>query len=83
MTRTFLIIWVFTLPMALANDIDKLTPLIFVIFFLTYGFVGLELICIEMDDPYGDDPNDFNVQALTEVSQLCHKFTMSFYCEKT
>eukprot|EP00551_Chaetoceros_affinis_P009330 CAMPEP_0203662776 /NCGR_PEP_ID=MMETSP0090-20130426/624_1 /ASSEMBLY_ACC=CAM_ASM_001088 /TAXON_ID=426623 /ORGANISM="Chaetoceros affinis, Strain CCMP159" /LENGTH=742 /DNA_ID=CAMNT_0050525611 /DNA_START=194 /DNA_END=2422 /DNA_ORIENTATION=- len=66
MTRTFLFMWVFSLPLALANDIEKLCPLIFVTFFLTYGFLGLEIISIEMDDPYGTDPNDFNVEFLAE-----------------
>ena len=68
MTRTFLFVWVFSLPLALANDIKEATPLLTVIFFLTYGFFGLELISIEMDDPYGDDHNDFDVKGLANVS---------------
>ncbi len=67
MTRTFLFLWVFSLPLALSNDIEKLCPLVFVTFILTYGFLGLELISIEMDDPYGTDPNDFNVEFLADV----------------
>jgi len=67
MSRTFLFAWVITLPLALSNDIENPYPLFFVVFFLTYGFLGLEFISIEMDDPYGDDPNDFNVVALANV----------------
>lgn len=68
MTRTFLFLYVFSLPFALADDIDQLTPYLLVVFFFTYGFIGLELISIEMDDPFGDDPNDFNVEAVARVS---------------
>jgi predicted membrane chloride channel (bestrophin family) len=31
------------------------------------GFIGLELISIALEDPFGDDPMDFNVKALAEV----------------
>jgi len=64
MTRTFLFLYVFSLPFALADDIKQLAPYLLVVFFFTYGFIGLELISIEMDDPFGDDPNDFNVEAM-------------------
>jgi len=30
------------------------------VFFTTFGFMGLEYANIELDDPYGSDPNDFN-----------------------
>ena len=77
MSRTLIFMWVFTLPLALANDIEKPLPLLFVIFFLTFGFIGLELVSIEMDDPYGLDANDFNVRGLAKVSYfyylLCYQ----------
>ena len=34
------------------------------VFLLTYGFVGLEIISIELDNPFGDDANDFNNSAM-------------------
>ena len=37
------------------------------IFFLTYGFLGLEYVCMELDDPYGNDPNDFPGQRWAET----------------
>ncbi len=37
MTRTFLFIWVFTLPWVLVNDLQKLAALVFTVFFITYG----------------------------------------------
>jgi predicted membrane chloride channel (bestrophin family) len=30
------------------------------VFVLTYGFIGLEVVAIELDNPFGNDPNDFN-----------------------
>jgi len=68
MTRTILIIYIFTLPLALANDVTSLIPYLLLIFFITYGFIGMELICVEIDDPFGDDPNDFDVDAIAKVS---------------
>ena len=68
MLRTILFFYVLTLPFALVNDIEQLLPFLFTVFLITYGFIGLELISIEMDDPFGDDPNDFNVDALARVS---------------
>ena len=67
MTRTFLFLWIFTLPFGLLNDFEKLPPLIVIIFFATYGFVGLEMVAIELDDPFGDDPNDYDTLGLGQV----------------
>lgn len=61
MGRTFLFFWVFTLPFALVNDMGEvLVADLAIIFFLTYGYVGLEFVSMEMDDPFGKDANDFN-----------------------
>lgn len=30
------------------------------VFLMTYGFVGLELVAIELDNPFGNDANDFD-----------------------
>ena len=45
----------------------QLPALLILIFFITYGFVGLEYVSMELDDPFGDDPNDFDVRGLSEV----------------
>ncbi len=37
MTRTFLFIWIFTLPWVLVNDLHKISALVFTVFFITYG----------------------------------------------
>jgi len=68
MTRTILFFYIFTLPFALASDIQEIIPFLFTIFFITYGFIGLELIAIEIDDPFGTDPNDFDVGSIAKTA---------------
>jgi len=67
MTRTFLFLWVFTLPFALTYDIGQFPALLMIVFFVTYGFIGLEFVSIELDDPFGVDDNDFDVEGLALV----------------
>jgi len=69
MTRTFLFIWIYTLPWVLVNDfVHKFPALIFTVFFITYAFVGLEFVAIELDDPFGNDDNDFDVLGLAKIA---------------
>jgi len=64
MARTFLFFWIFSLPFALVAQYESMPALLVINFILTYGFVGLEYVSIEMDDPFGDDPCDFDVHGL-------------------
>eukprot|EP00816_Leptocylindrus_hargravesii_P008979 CAMPEP_0196807430 /NCGR_PEP_ID=MMETSP1362-20130617/7413_1 /TAXON_ID=163516 /ORGANISM="Leptocylindrus danicus, Strain CCMP1856" /LENGTH=349 /DNA_ID=CAMNT_0042181359 /DNA_START=477 /DNA_END=1526 /DNA_ORIENTATION=- len=60
MARTFLMFWLFTMPFVLVNDMgDNWSIDLLIVFFLTYGYAGLELVSMEMDDPFGTDDNDF------------------------
>eukprot|EP00581_Thalassiosira_minuscula_P012133 CAMPEP_0183711598 /NCGR_PEP_ID=MMETSP0737-20130205/7070_1 /TAXON_ID=385413 /ORGANISM="Thalassiosira miniscula, Strain CCMP1093" /LENGTH=374 /DNA_ID=CAMNT_0025940155 /DNA_START=113 /DNA_END=1237 /DNA_ORIENTATION=+ len=68
MSRTFLFAYVFTIPFAMVGDRSSVLAHCFVVFLLTFGFVGLELVAIEMDNPFGEDDNDFNNGALAEVA---------------
>jgi predicted membrane chloride channel (bestrophin family) len=65
MTRTFLFFWIFSLPCVLIPDNDQLYEVLILMFFCTYGFLGLEYVNMELDDPYGQDPNDFPGQYVT------------------
>lgn len=67
MCRTFVMVWVFSLPLALSNDVHGYFWLLSCVFFITYGFIGLEFVSIEMDNPFGDGPNDFDVFSLARV----------------
>jgi len=68
MTRTFLFLWVFTLPFALLKDFDsRVLPLLLTVFSMTAGFIGLEFVAMEMDDPFGADDNDLDIYKLSQV----------------
>lgn len=60
MARTFTFFWIFTLPFALCHKAISVVPLCLSVFFTTFGFLGLVQVTIEFDDPFGQDPNDFD-----------------------
>ena len=64
MARTFLFLYVYTIPFVMLSDDSSDFAHCFAVFLMTFGFMGLELVAIELDDPFGDDPNDFNNTAL-------------------
>ena len=57
MSRTFLFAYVFTIPFCLLDDNSSAFAHCCQVFFMTFGFVGLELVAIELDNPFGDDEN--------------------------
>jgi len=69
MSRTFLFLWVFTLPFAMLETMpeDKGWVACAIIFFMTFGFVGLELVAITLDDPFGNDDNDLEAFEISKV----------------
>lgn len=60
MARTFLFLYVFAVRFVLLRDDSSRFAHCFAVFLLTYGFMGLEVVAIELDNPFGDDPNDFD-----------------------
>jgi predicted membrane chloride channel (bestrophin family) len=67
LTRTFLLVYIFTIPFALRGVVDDAFVAIMFVFFLTYGFVGLELVAMKLMYPFGDGENDLNVTGMREV----------------
>ena len=67
MTRFFLFFWMFTLPFALVNKAEEVYTTSVLVFFITYGFFGLEFVSIELDDPFGDDLNDLPIEDFAKV----------------
>lgn len=60
LSQTFLFLYLFSVPLVLVGDTNSsLFAHCFAIFLMTYGFMGLEVIAIALDDPFGDDPIDF------------------------
>lgn len=62
LTHSLVQFWqdVFTVPFALLSDTSSVYAHCVTIFILTYGFMGLEYVSIELDNPFGTDDNDFD-----------------------
>lgn len=60
MTKTFLFVWMFSLPFALCHDEYRAVNVCVIIFLITFGFFGLEFVAMELADVFGDDPSDFD-----------------------
>jgi len=60
MARTMMFLWVYTLPFALSSDGSTLIVHCVVVLLLTYAFMGLETVSLQLDDPFGADENDFD-----------------------
>jgi|JI8StandDraft_2_1071088.scaffolds.fasta_scaffold323911_1 hypothetical protein len=58
-------------PFALLSDPSIAIVHCIEIFVLTYGFMGLETVSIELDNPFGDDDNDFDNLGMAYVRTLC------------
>ena len=70
MGRTFLFLWTFTIPLVLRGVVSEVYAGMAFCFFLTYGFIGLELVAMKLMFPFGDDVNDLNVTGMKEVSYM-------------
>lgn len=71
MARTCLFLWVFSLPLVLVGVFNELFSVLIFIFFLTYGFIGLELVAMQLLTPFGDGINDLGVDAMAEALVVC------------
>lgn len=49
MSRTFLFLYLYTIPLVMLTDNSSLYAHCFTVFLLTYGFMGLEVIAMELD----------------------------------
>lgn len=67
MTRIFIFFWVFSLPLVLIAQLNSLPHTCILIFFITFGFLGMEYVSMTLDDPFGTSPNDFDDEGMAEV----------------
>jgi len=68
MTRIFIFFWVYSLPLVLVEQLKSIYDCVMLVFFITFGFLGIEYVSMSLDDPFGaDDPNDFDNEAMAEV----------------
>jgi len=71
MGRTLVFIWVMSLPGAVLRDHKEgLYEAIFLVFLVTYGFMGLTLVEIELHDPLGNDANDLETERYLELIKI-------------
>lgn len=55
----------FLLPFGFVDSLSWLTP--FIVIFIAYTFVALEAIADEIEEPFGTEPNDLALNAMTEM----------------
>ena len=67
MGRTFLFLWVFSMPLVLVGVVDEFLSALQFTFFLTYGFMGLEFVSMMLMQPFGDEPNQLNLTGMRQV----------------
>lgn len=71
MGRTFIFIWVVTIPFVLSGgDFLQQYPSAFsFVILLTYGFLGLEFVSRMLSNPFGDEiKNDLNIRGMGEAA---------------
>jgi len=68
MARTFLFLWTFSIPFVVRGVMEEAFVTYIFVFFLTYGFVGLELVSVKLVHPFGDGTNDLNVTGMREAT---------------
>lgn len=69
MGRAFLFVWTFTMPLVLLEGpfSDMWSAQAF-LFFLTYGFIGLELVSIKLSDPFGNGRDDVPISGIRDAA---------------
>ncbi|VEU40908.1 unnamed protein product [Pseudo-nitzschia multistriata] len=69
MGRAFLLIWTFSMPLVLLEGpfSDMWSAQTF-LFFLTYGFIGLELVSIKLSDPFGSGRDDVPISGIRDAA---------------
>lgn len=84
MSKIFLFLWVFTVPFAVCHYDFKMGTIVpaAIIFLITFGFVGLEYVSMELSDPFGDDVSTRIVPDRVRRQEvfflLTHSFLVSF-----
>jgi len=61
-------VYCLSLPFGLVADIGILTPV--VVMLVAYAFFGLDAVGGEIEDPFGTDPNDLPLRALTRMIEV-------------
>ena len=68
LTHRIVAAYCFALPFGIVATVGAATPL--VALFIAYTFFGLDTIGGELEDPFGVDPNDLPLQAITRTIEV-------------
>lgn len=63
MSFTIIDVWLHTLPFALARTIKNGYACALIVFFIHFGFAGINAVSNEIMHPTGTDPNDFEMES--------------------
>jgi putative membrane protein len=63
--KQLLFIYLLTLPFVLVSAIGWFAPLAVAV--IAFGLMGIEDAGVEIEDPFGDDPNDLPVDDICNV----------------
>mmetsp|Transcript_12265 Transcript_12265/g.13974 ORF Transcript_12265/g.13974 Transcript_12265/m.13974 type:complete len:324 (+) Transcript_12265:156-1127(+) len=69
MSFTITDVWLHTLPFALASTIENGYVCALIVFFIHFGFAGINAVSNEIMHPTGADPNDFEIDSYRDVSK--------------
>ena len=70
--RSFLVLWLATLPFVLIGEYGMVaTP---AIAFIAFLFLAMEQMAIEIEQPFGDDPNDLPIESyILDLERTLHQ----------
>jgi len=63
-TKRFLYLFCATISLPLVNYFNTWSILITI--FISYALIGIEEIGVEIEDPFGDDPNDLPIDDICQ-----------------
>ena len=61
LSHAFVLLWTFTLPFVIHDVLDDGILAYFLVSLLTYGFIGLEFVSSQLNNPFGDSKNGLAV----------------------
>lgn len=67
MARTFLFLYTFTIPFMMRGVAEDILMAILFVFFLTYGFIGLEIVATKLMFPFGDGSHGVGITGLRDA----------------
>jgi len=63
--KTFLLLFCFSAPFALVESMGLVTPLVAAL--LAFALFGIDEIAVEIEDPFGYDPNDLPLDRIGQT----------------